>query len=475
MGKVVRKGFPRVHYYDQDFVDVYDKTWAWIEGSFRQGTKKNGLASRYFNYEGNNFVSQYEACLATFFLVYSNRLVPTTSLLDTFYGKQEADGAIRGAYSESDGSPLVSDDNPQGVASPLFSWAEYNIYHKIGLKKRVKDVVPILEAHYTWLEASFKKDNGLYAVPLEATHMGNAPRGEVVYPVDFNAQQAMNALYLSALGDVLNDKEKSYRFKKHYFSLKTRINSMMWSDEDSTYYDLDGKERQLPNKTLASYWTLLAEVPSKDRSERFIAHLNDPAEFGVENPFPSTAASHKQYDRKGGGFRGSVFPHLSFMVIKGLEKYGKFELARESAIRHLYYILDSLHHDEGAGTLWEAYQPQHEGPATWPRHDGFPRRLFLPYAALATITLMIENVVGLYISLPRKTVDWIVPTIEIMGIENLALKRNMITILSNQSGRGWEIRLESEKLYYFTINLLNNKKKTLPIPSGKCSILLDKL
>jgi hypothetical protein len=51
----------------------------------------------------------------------------------------------------------------------------------------------------------------------------------------------------------------------------------------------------------------------------------------------------------------------------------------------------------------------------------------------------------------------------------------MITILSNQSGRGWEIRLESEKLYYFTINLLNSKKKTLPIPSGKCSILIDKL
>jgi neutral trehalase len=454
VGKVVRKGFPRVHYYDQDFVDVYDKTWAWIEGSFRQGSKKNGLASKYFNYEGNSSVSMLEACLSTFFLVYSNRLVPTTSLLDSFYAKQEPDGAIRGGYAESDGSPLSSDDNPLGVAPPLFSWAEYNIYHKIGLKKRVKEIVPVLEAHYTWLENNFKKENGLYAVP---------------------AQQAMNALYISALGDVLNDKEKSYRFKKHYFSLKTRINSMMWSEEDSYYYDLDGKERQLPNRTLASYWCLLAEIPSKDRSERFMAHLTNPQEFGVENPFPSLAASHKQFDKKGGGFRGSVFPHLTFMVIKGLEKYGKFDLARESAIRHLYYILDSLHHDEGTGTLWEAYQPQHEGAASWPRHDGFPRRLYLPYAALATITLMIENVVGLYISLPRKTVDWIVPTIEIMGIENLALKRNMITILSNQSGRGWEIRLESEKLYYFTINLLNSKKKTLPIPSGKCSILIDKL
>ena len=65
---------------------------------------------------------------------------------------------------------------------------------------------------------------------------------------------------------------------------------------------------------------------------------------------------------------------------------------------------------------------------------------------------------------------------EIMGIEDLSLKRNMITILSNKSGRGWEIRLESEKLYYFTVNILDEgKKKTLPIPSGKCSMLIDKL
>jgi neutral trehalase len=88
---------------------------------------------------------------------------------------------------------------------------------------------------------------------------------------------------------------------------------------------------------------------------------------------------------------------------------------------------------------------------------------------------MIENIVGLDISLPKKTVNWIIPTMEIMGIENLSLKRNFITILSSKSGRGWEIRLESEKLYYFTIDILSKKKKTLPIPSGKCSMLIDKL
>ena len=116
-----------------------------------------------------------------------------------------------------------------------------------------------------------------------------------------------------------------------------------------------------------------------------------------------------------------------------------------------------------------------EGIAKLSGKHSFPRKRYLHFAGLSAIALMIENVIGLSISLPRKTVDWIIPNLEIMGIENLSLKRNMITILSNKSVRGWEIQMESEKLYYFTINILGQKKKTLPIPSGKCSMLIDKL
>ena len=93
-----------------------------------------------------------------------------------------------------------------------------------------------------------------------------------------------------------------------------------------------------------------------------------------------------------------------------------------------------------------------------------------------TIALIIENIIGLDISLPRKTVNWTMQSLEEMGIEGLSLKKNNITILANKNARGWEIRLESEKLYYFTISILDeDKKKTLPIPSGKCSMLIDKL
>lgn len=473
---VASKEFPAIHFYDQDFVDIYDRTWAWLQDFWKRGTQQNGFKSRYFNYPDNTSIHQFETCLSTFFLVYSNKNYPSYTLLENFYQNQEENGAIRGEYSEEDGKPVITQDNPEGVHPPLFAWAEYNIYHKVGQKKRIREIMPNLEKYYDWLEASFKKENGLFSVPFSALMMPNSPRKKAYYPVDFNAQMAATALYMSALGDVLNDKEISFKYKRKYFSIKTRINSFMWSDDAEFYYDLDRKEQQIPIQTIASYWTLLAEIPNEHKANCLIQKLKDPQLFGTENPFPSLAVNDPKFDPKGKGCRGSVYPVFTFMVIKGLEKYDRYDMAREFAIRHLYYMLDALHPEgKEQGNLYEAYQPNAEGPAKWPGHEEFPKELYMPYNALATITLMIENVIGLYISLPRKTVDWIVPTLEIMGIEDLSLKRNMITILSNKSGRGWEIRLESEKLYYFTINLLGEKKKTLPIPSGKCSMLIDKL
>lgn len=477
---MVKKGFPAVHFYDQDFVDMYEQTWAWVQDAWYKNKDQahNGLESSFLVSPEGGTISQFEACVSSFFLVYSNRIFPADNVLNNFYHKQEESGAIRGIYRIDDGAPVFSDDNPESVQPPLFAYAEHNLFHKSGNKKRLKEVLPKLKDYFHWLEKNFRRENGLYSVPMEATCMGNSPREKVVYPVDFNAQQALNALYMSALGDILNDKEISFTYKRHYFSLKTRINSMMWDEETGFYHDLDAEGERLPSKTIAAYWTLLAEIPNEAKAVRLIDHLKNHDTFGLEHPFPTLSADDPAFQENGGGgYRGSVFPVFNFMVIKGLEKYARYELAREAAIRHLYYMLDTLHPEGGGeGNVWEAYHPLQEGPARWDDRPEFPRPLHLPYVGLSTITLIIENVLGLFISLPRKTVDWIMPTLEAMGIENLSLKRNIISILTNRSNRGWEVRLESEKLYYFTINILDeNKKKTLPIPSGKCSMLIEKM
>jgi neutral trehalase len=474
--RAVKSDFPEINFYDQDLVNLYERSWSWIGDQWHNGTEDNGFSARYFRHPAADRINQFESCFSTFFLVYSNRTYPATAQLDTFYQKQEEDGAIRGEYLVEDGSAVLPKSNPTGVAPPLFSWAEFNLYHKLGAKKRLREVLPVLERHFEWLQTTHRKANGLYSVPAAATMMGNSPRDGCYYPVDFNAQQALNARYLSAIGDVLNDKDTSFKYKRAYFALKTRISQMMWDDATGFYYDLNRQEQRLTVRTIGAFWTLLAEIPNEHKSERLIAHLSDVNEFGVEHPFPTLSAAHEAYSPDGAGYKGSVVPPFNYMVIKGLEKYQKYDMAREFALRHLYYVLDGLHPEESTGSLYEAYAPQREGPAKWSGKRGFPRQLLMAYDALSTVTLMIENVVGLFISLPRKTVDWRIPVMEIMGIENLLLKRNLISIISAKSTRGWEVRLESEKLYYLTINVLReDRRKTLPIPSGKCSILIDKI
>jgi neutral trehalase len=473
---VVRKDFPKVHFYDQDLVALYDESWILVRDFWKKGTSANGLHGRYFTHPDSTRINQFDACFSTFFLVYSNRIYPVLSLLDNFYSKQEDSGAIRGEYGQKDGKPIRSKDNPKGVLPPLFAWAEFNIYHKLGVKKRIREVLPVLERYYEWIETTFRKENGLYSVPLAATMMENSPRDGMRYPIDFNSQMALAALYMSELADIINDKDTNYKYKKAYFSLKTKINTLMWDERDGFYFDLDGNEKRLKTKTIASFWPLIAEIPNEARGEQVIEHLVDPREFGIENPFPTLAVKDKRYDPIGMGFRGSVYPPFDYMIIKGLEKYKRHDLAREFAIRHIYHVLDGLYPNTGKrGSLYEAYAPHTEGPAKWPGKKGFPRTMFLPYTALTTISLMLENIIGLNISLPRKTVNWTIPTLEHMGIEDLALKRNLISILNAKSSRGWEIHLESEKLYYLTVDLFGARNKTLPIPSGKCSILVDKL
>ncbi|MCR5725686.1 MAG: hypothetical protein K6G80_11435 [Treponema sp.] len=473
-----KRDFPKIHFYDQDFVDIYDKTWNWLSDHWLDAKTGELSPDGYFIYPNGeqNVIDQFESIFSSFFLVYSNRNFPANQNLDYFYDKQEASGAIRWRYYAKTGEVVPDSKNPEGVGLPLFAWAEFNLYHKSANKRRIKEVMPVLQKYMAWIDATFKQENGLYAAPSSASTMFNAPRDNAYYPVDFNAAVAINAAHMSALGDILNDKELSFQYKRQYFSLKTRINSLMWDSATGFYHDLDKDENRLQQKTIAGFWPLLAEIPNADKADALIAHLANPATFGTDHPFPTLSADDPDFREDGEGFRGSVYPAFNFMVIKGLEKYQRFDLARECSIRHLYFVLEGLTPASGEkGDLYEAYKPCKEGFATMPDDEQFPKRRCLQTIGLSTIALMIENVIGLSISLPRKTVDWIIPSLEIMGIEKLSLKRNLITILSNKSARGWEIQMESEKLYYFTINILDQKKKTLPIPSGKCSMLIDKL
>ena len=148
--KVIKTGFPVIHFYDQDFVDIYNKTWLWLGDFWKKGNKKNGFQSKYYCYPESTTINQFEACLSTFFLVYSNSTYSPTPALDNFYNKQEDSGAIRGVYNEADGTPVnpldgtkldtetkktFKDPNPAGSLMP----GDYTLTNSDAIKAKVGD------------------------------------------------------------------------------------------------------------------------------------------------------------------------------------------------------------------------------------------------------------------------------------------------------------------------------------------------
>jgi neutral trehalase len=426
---VVKKDFPKIHFYDQDLVSLYDETWLLIKDFWKKGTSKNGLHNRYFAHPDSSRINQFDTCFSTFFLVYSNRIFPVTSGLDNFYAKQEESGAIRrvlGSRRQADPSKTI-----RGV---ICSPGEFNIY-KLGVKKRIARC-RVLGGTSGSSRPQAKRPASVRLPPRWTT-----PREEMTCG-GFNSQMALAAFYMSELADIINDKETNYTYKKAYFSLKTKINALMWDEREGFYYDLDKAGKRLKVKTIASFWPLIAEIPNEARGERLIEHLVDPHEFGIENPFPTLAVKDKT-STPGHGLRNGL-PPLNYMVTGT-------EAQRRPRAR--------VRHRHSTTSRRPVHQQREEGLCTKPtRHhrggqvaeEGFPRHVRpLPHHA----SLMLENIIGLAISLPRKTVDWTIPTLESMGIGDLALKRNLISILSAKSNRGWEVHLESEKLYYLTIDL----------------------
>ena len=163
--------FPKIHFYDQDFVDIYNKTWNWLADYWISPSTGEVSPDGYFIYpvDGKYILDQSESIFSSFFLVYSNRNYPANKNLDYFYAQQEENGAIRWKYDTATDKALVDSQNPEGIGLPLFAWAEYNLYHKSANKRRVKEVMPILCKYMEWIDHTFKQENGLYSVPPECS------------------------------------------------------------------------------------------------------------------------------------------------------------------------------------------------------------------------------------------------------------------------------------------------------------------
>ena len=95
-----KRDFPKIHFYDQDFVDIYDKSWNWLADYWIDPATGEPSSDGLFVYPMHDLyiLDQAEAIFSSFFLVYSNRNYPANKNIDYFYERQEESGGFACHY-----------------------------------------------------------------------------------------------------------------------------------------------------------------------------------------------------------------------------------------------------------------------------------------------------------------------------------------------------------------------------------------
>ena len=386
-----------------EYVELYNKAWELAATHIYHDSEMP--APRYMG-EGCNCgrVWIWDTCFMVHFCKYAAGYFPGMESLENLYRPIHD--------SASTGCRIHHVDNP-----PLFAWAEYEYAKFSGDLSRLQRILKdkkYLQKHYEMIEHAVWgmrfpcgvcigkiqkfEDKGFYWTG-NSSGMDNTPRGNDagygILWVDLMAQQALSALYISRLAEIVEDMDTQRHYKAEYQRNKEILNRYYYDRQDGVYYDIhDVHLKPCRVLTPASYWPVLAECASMEQVERQIAFTMKPERLGGDFPLNSVSRDSRFYSPDGSYWRGGIWLPTSYMTIKALERYGKFDLAYELARRTIDFQYRT-YRDVEPHTIWECYSPSKPYPST-EKTGKLCRKDFCGWSALGPISLLIENVIGLY-------------------------------------------------------------------------------
>ena len=261
------------------------------------------------------------------------------------YNQELAKNCIRSVLSQQreDGfiASMVSPYSRTYETQPqVFAWGVWEVYQKTKDKDFLRECVCALEKYLIWDRTHRDNNgNGLLEWLVEPDYtecksgesgQDNSPRFEFdegMDAVDFSAFQAQDSEYLSKIFAELGNEEKSKEWKEYSNYVKAQMNDLLWCEEDGTYYDRLESGVFTKVLTPASFFPLMAGVPSKEQAEKMVKTLTNPELLWTKLPLATVSKNHPMYGTD--MWRGGVWLNLNYFIIKGLYKYGYDEIAEE--------------------------------------------------------------------------------------------------------------------------------------------------
>lgn len=454
------------------YVELYWKAW---EQAYAHVKWQKGLVQPLYMDEGlwDDTIWIWDSEFMVMFCKYAPKLFPGIQTLDNFYY----------TMLEDSGSSLriQHPDNP-----PFFAWVENDYYKITGDRDHIRELLldkKFLQRYWNLfptLSPERKLQFDHYPIALKykgigyewngiSSGMDNTPRtraGKGMLWVDAISQQALSALYISRLAKVVGDGATAREFEKKWKELRGIVNKYYWDDSDGCYYDIvpapSGETASVADVqaspsawrttgilTPASFWPMLAEIPSKAQARRMTEFALRPDKLGGEVPWVTVSRDDPDFDANDGWYwRGSMWLPTAYMGIKALEKYGFQEAADTTAEKVLSWMLRT-YCDYEPHTIWECYSPTAPTPSS--NHGKRVRPDFCGWSALGPISLFIENVLGFHdIDASLRTVHWDISHNCRLGLNNLTFGDTTTDLLYDPAASTVTIR--SNKPYCLILN-----------------------
>ena len=406
-----------------DVLRCYDRTWELAFRNLRKPIPGTGFVSNFIDTAFNGCIFMWDSSFILMFGKYGARSFDFQATLDNFYSHQCGDGYICREIEEDTGLDHFTRFDPSATGPDILAWCEWAYYENFGDRDRLARVFPCLMAYHEWMRANHTWRDGTYWSSGWGCGMDNLPRLQPGYHVCFShghmvwndacMQELMNCKLLIEMAKVLGREADTAGLQEEREHLIRVVNERLWDEETAFYYDL-WKNGQLNfAKHIGAYWALLAEIVPEDKAERFIAHLTNDAEFAVPCMIPALSADHPLFNPAGGYWKGGVWAPTNYMVLCGLDRYGKFDLSHQIGCNYLKNVV-SVFND--TGTVFENYAPCPDETGK-PRPGDPAKGDFVGWTGLAPISVLFEFVFGIKPDAANNVIRWHIDLTERHGVE----------------------------------------------------------
>ena len=405
----------------KDVISCYWKAWQLAFLNVHSVTAENGFLEPYIDPAFNKHIFMWDTSFMVLFGRYGHRAFNFQASLDNLYHKQHKDGFICREISTLDGNELFERFDSSSTGPNIMPWAEWEYFLNFDDKVRLQKVFAPLLAYYRWFRTNRSWPDGSYFSTGWGCGMDNQPRvpqgfnNEFSHAfmswIDTSLQEVFAGKILIAMARKLGREKEVIDIETETDQLTHHINTRMWDETTSYYYDRfrDGSLSDV--KSIASFWALLAEVVPSNKLDKFIGHLENPREFARLHRVPTLSADHPVFTPGGNYWQGGVWAPTSYMVLRGLTKYKRDSLAYEIAYNHLDNVVKVYNQ---TGTLWENYAPD--------RVEGKYQKDLVGWTGLVPISVLFEYVFGIRPNVPENMIVWDVRLTDEFGLKKYPFK-----------------------------------------------------